>query len=146
MGSSAGYLIIASSPPAALAGARYSPFRMLGNILNVSPRVPHHSLAGVAARDIRKLAFKGAGDRPSVRPLHLRGCGRQRSIARLCRAVHDEARTGQRLERCRSETVLLKLCAHATGPRSFKIAPVTANDLSVRKPSSLRVLVTVLPA
>jgi hypothetical protein len=37
----------------------------------------------------------------------------------------------------------LKSCAHAARPRSVRIASFTAHDLSVRKPNSLRVAVTV---
>jgi len=48
-------------------------------------------LAGVRARDVGEFAFEGGGEREAADELHLgRRCG-ERRIARLPRAVDDEA-------------------------------------------------------
>ena len=64
-----------------------------------SPRIPHHTLTGVARGDVGELALEGGGSGPAVQPFLLGGGGRERGVACLRGAVDDEGRARQRLER-----------------------------------------------
>src|SRR5450631_1028850 len=73
------------------------------------PLIPHHALAGVAAGDIRELAFEGGRRRPAVEPfLFYRRCDK-RGIGSLRRAVDDEGCTRQRLEGGGDRSVGIKI-------------------------------------
>ena len=108
-----------------------------------SPRVSHHALAGVAARDIGELAFEGGGGRPAAEPFLFYRRGDQRGVACLGRAVDDEARARQRLEGGGDRTVRIVIMRLGHAARSVRMPSVIAQDLSVRIPSSLRGSVTL---
>jgi len=66
----------------------------LRQIVALSPRIPRHAFACIAARDIGKFAFEGAGEREAVGPFALDGSCGERGIAGLRRAARDEGGTG----------------------------------------------------
>jgi hypothetical protein len=80
------------------------------------PHVTHDALAGVAAREVESL----------------RG------------AVDDEGSTRQRLERGADRVIRIVSWAQARRLRSVSTPLASANDLSLRMPSSLRLSVTLL--
>lgn len=94
-------------------------------------------LPGVAAGDVGELAFKGRCRGRAVRPLHPGGRRGERGVARLRRAVEDEARARKPCKVAAMVGSKSKSCAQARRLRSVSTPFGVAKDLSLRSPSSL---------
>ena len=96
--------------------------------------------------DVGELALEGGGGRQAVQPFHLGRGGDERGVGACAAPLTTNEAPGSVWKVAAILRSGLKSCAQAARPRRVRIASVIAQDLSVRRPSSLRGAVTLLAA